>query len=135
MHGIGIKLIQISYIKELKYEKSAKNVKEFEKMSLYIRRLYRYMIMMYESIEIQSHNDTFAQLKNDKVFVELGSHIIKCLTNVAEDINKRQRISYKQIISFEKHIVPLLKDKYDNEVFLFSIKMFFTSFREAFYRV
>ena len=114
----------LNLIKELKYEKSAKSVKEFEKMSLYIRRLYRYMIMMHEFIESQSQNDTFSQLKNDKVFVEFNSYIIASLTNVAEDISKRQRISYKQIISFERQILPLLKNKYDNEVFLFSIQMF-----------
>ena len=114
----------LNLIKELKYEKSAKSVREFEKMSLYIRRLYRYMIMMYEFIESQSQNDTFAQLKSDKVFAEFNNHIIESLTNVAKDISQRQRISYKQIINFEKHILPLLNDKYDNEVFLFSIKMF-----------
>ena len=114
----------LNLIKELNYEKSAKSVREFEKMSLYIRRLYRYMIVMYEFIESQSQDDTFSQLKNDKVFVEFNNHIISSLTNVAEDISKRQRISYKQIISFERHIHPLLKDKYDNETFLFCVKMF-----------
>jgi len=114
----------LNLIKELKYEKSAKSVREFEKMSLHIRRLYRYMIVMYEFIETQSGNDKFSQLKDDEVFVEFNNHIVESLTNVAAGINKRQRISYKQIISFEKHIVPLLKDKCDNEVFSFTVKMF-----------
>ena len=99
-------------------------------MSLYIRRLYRYMIMMYEFIESQSQNDKFSQLKSDKVFVEFNNHIMQSLTSIAEDIKKRQRISYKQIISFKNHIVPLLKDKYDNKVFTLAIKMFLLALRK-----
>ena len=120
----------LNLIKELKYEKSSKSVREFEKMSLYIRRLYRYMIMMYEFIESQSQNDKFSQLKSDKVFVEFNNHIVQSLASIAEDIKKRQRISYKQIISFKNHIVPLLKDKYDNEIFTFAIKMFLLALRK-----
>lgn len=114
----------LSLIKELKYEKSAKSVKEFEKMSLYIRQLYRYMIIMYEFIESQSQQATFSQLKEDEIFIEFSDYIIQSLASIAEDIKKRQRISYKQITSFDSHIVPLLKNKYNNETFLFSIKMF-----------
>ncbi|MGQ4006306.1 FUSC family protein [Francisellaceae bacterium CB300] len=114
----------LSLTKELKYEKSAKSVKEFEKMSLQIRRLYRYMIVMYEFIESQSKDITFAQLKDDKIFIEFNNYIMKSLAYVVHDIKKRRRISYQQIISFDKHIVPLLKDKYDNETFLFCVKMF-----------
>jgi uncharacterized membrane protein YgaE (UPF0421/DUF939 family) len=114
----------LSLIKELKYEKSAKSVREFEKMSLYIHRLYRYMILMYEFIESQSQDRTFSQLEIDDIFLEFNNYIIKSLTDVAQDIKKRKCISYKQIISFDKHIVPLLNDKYNNETFLFFVKMF-----------
>ena len=117
----------LSLIKELKYEKSAKSVREFEKMSLYIRRLYRYMIVICEFIDSKSGNDTFLRLKDDKIFAEFNNQIINSLSNIAEGIKKRQRISYKHIISFEKHILPLLKNKYDNETFLFFIKMFLQS--------
>jgi len=80
--------------------------------------------LVYEFIESQSKDITFAQLKDDKIFIEFNSYIMKSLAYVIHDIKKRRRISYQQIISFDKHIVPLLKDKYDNETFLFCVKMF-----------
>lgn len=59
----------LALIKELKYEKTAKQVQEFEKISLYIRRLYRYMIVMYEYIEFLD-KPTIAKLDKEPAFIE-----------------------------------------------------------------
>ncbi len=82
------------------------------------------MIVMYEFTESQSKDTKFAHFKIYEVFIEFNSHIMKSLAYVIQDIKKRKRVSYQQIISFDKHIVPLLKDKYDNQTFLFCVKMF-----------
>lgn len=60
----------LTLVKELKYEKSAKKVREFEKMSLYIRRLYRYMIVMYEYIEFSLEPQVITKLDKEDAFVE-----------------------------------------------------------------
>jgi uncharacterized membrane protein YgaE (UPF0421/DUF939 family) len=124
----------VTLIKELKYEKSAKKVKEFEKMSLYIRRLYRYMIVTYEYIEFSLDTETIAKLDKEPVFIEFKEYIMKSLNNVAEDIKKRKRVSYKELLRFERHILPLLKnvevlsDK--DERFIFYIKMFLDALKK-----
>ncbi|MBK2267892.1 FUSC family protein [Francisella philomiragia] len=123
----------LTLIKELKYEKSAKKVQEFEKMSLYIRRLYRYMIVMYEYIEFSFDPETIADLDKEPAFVEFKKYIMKSLTDVSEDIKKRKRISYKELLRFERHILPLLKDvrvlNDKDESFIFYIKMFLNALK------
>lgn len=123
----------LTLIKELKYEKSAKKVQEFEKMSLYIRRLYRYMIVMYEYIEFSFDPQTIADLDKEPAFIEFKKYIMKSLTDVSEDIKKRKRISYKELLRFERHILPLLKDvrvlNDKDESFIFYIKMFLNALK------
>lgn len=123
----------LTLIKELKYEKSAKKVQEFEKMSLYIRRLYRYMIVMYEYIEFSFDPQTIADLDKEPAFIEFKKYIMKSLTNVSDDIKKRKRISYKELLRFERHILPLLKDvrvlNDKDESFIFYIKMFLNALK------
>ncbi|MED7787593.1 FUSC family protein [Francisella sp. 19X1-34] len=100
----------LTLVKELKYEKSAKKVREFEKMSLYIRRLYRYMIVMYEYIEASFDAKTIEKLDKEPAFIEFKKYIMQSLLDISNDIKARRRISYKELLRFEKHILPLLKD-------------------------
>ncbi|AIT09186.1 hypothetical protein LO80_03840 [Candidatus Francisella endociliophora] len=124
----------LTLVKELKYEKSAKKVREFEKMSLYIRRLYRYMIVTYEYIEFTLDAKTIAKLDKEPAFIEFKKYIMKSLTDVSEDIKKRKRISYKELFHFEKHILPLLRDvevlNDRDESFIFYIKMFLDALKK-----
>ncbi|AJC49211.1 FUSC family protein [Allofrancisella guangzhouensis] len=118
----------LSLIKELKYEGSAKKVREYEKMGLYIRRIYRYMIVMYEYIEASLDPILVAKLDQELIFIEFKNYIMKSLTNITYDMKKQKRISYKELLRFEKHIQPLLKDvELLNETdanFIFCTKMF-----------
>lgn len=124
----------LTLVKELKYEKSAKKVREFEKMSLYIRRLYRYMIVMYEYIEFSLDAKTIAKLDKEPAFIEFKKYIMQSLTDVSEDIKKRKRISYRELFHFEKHILPLLKDvevlNDKDDGFIFYIKMFLDALKK-----
>lgn len=113
----------LNLIKELKYEKSDKSVREFEKMSLYSRRLYRYMIISYERLESGFSNKSFENINNE-VFNGFKQHIIESLEDIARDIKSRKRISYHEIVKYDKHILPLLEDEQHDETFLFSIRMF-----------
>lgn len=123
----------LTLIKELKYEKSAKNVREFEKMSLYIRRLYRYMIVMYEYIEASFDPKTIESLDNEPAFIEFKKYIMQSLTDISNDIKVRKRISYTELLRFEKHILPLLKDvdilNHKDESFTFYINMFLNALK------
>lgn len=124
----------LALIKELKYEKTAKQVQEFEKISLYIRRLYRYMIVMYEYIEFFLDKPTIAKLDKDPTFVEFKKYIMKSLDSVSNDIKKTKRISYKELLRFERHILPLLNEvevlNYKDESFVFYIKMFLDALKK-----
>lgn len=113
----------LNLIKELKYEKSDKSVKEFEKMSLYSRRLYRYMIISYEYLESRFSDKTLENL-DDEVFKRFKQHIIESLEDIAKDIKSRKRISYHEIVKYDKHILPLLENEQHDEIFLFCIRMF-----------
>lgn len=124
----------LTLVKELKYEQSAKNVHEFEKMSLYIRRLYRYMIVTYEYIEFTFDPQTIAKLDKELAFVEFKRYIMKSLVDVSCDIKKRKRISYQELFHFEKQILPLLKDvdilNHEDESFIFGVKMFLNAMKK-----
>ncbi|WP_150467040.1 FUSC family protein [Francisella sp. SYW-9] len=123
----------LNLVKELKYEKSAKKVREFEKMSLYIRRLYRYMIVMYEYIEASFDTKTIEKLDKEPAFIEFKNHIMQSLSDISNDIKVRKRISYKELLRFEKHILPLLKDveflNDKDESFTFYINMFLNALK------
>ncbi|QIV94183.1 FUSC family protein [Allofrancisella frigidaquae] len=125
---------QLSLLKELKYEGSAKRVREYEKMGLYIRRIYRYMIVMYEYIEASLDPTLVAKLDQEPVFIAFKDYIMKSLSDIVYDIKKHKRISYKELLKFEKHIRPLIKDvELLNETdanFTFCIKMFLSSVKK-----
>ncbi|MWX51283.1 FUSC family protein [Francisella tularensis] len=124
----------LALIKELKYEKTAKQVQEFEKISLYIRRLYRYMIVMYEYIEFFLDKPTIAKLDKEPAFIEFKKYIMKSLDSVSNDIKKTKRISYKELLRFERHILPLLNEvevlNYKDESFIFYVKMFLDALKK-----
>lgn len=124
----------LTLIKELKYEKTAKQVQEFEKISLYIRRLYRYMIVMYEYIEFSLDKPTITKLDKEPAFIEFKKYIMKSLNSVSEEIKKTKRISYKELLRFERHILPLLNEvevlNYKDESFIFYIKMFLDALKK-----
>lgn len=124
----------LALVKELKYEKSAKKVREFEKMSLYIRRLYRYMIVMYEYIEASFDITTIENLDKEPAFIEFKKYIMKSLADISTDIKTRKRISYKELLRFEKHILPLLKDveilNDKDQSFTFYINMFLDALKK-----
>lgn len=123
----------LTLVKELKYEKSAKKVREFEKMSLYIRRLYRYMIVMYEYIEASFDTKTIESLDKELAFIEFKKYIMKSLVDISNDIKTRKRISYKELLRFENHILPLLKNvetlNHKDESFTFYINMFLNALK------
>ena len=121
----------ISLLKELKYEQSSKNVKEYDKMGLYIRRLYRYMIVMYEYMEVSlSHDDTSTKA-GDEAFEVFKKHVVESLTYIATDMKEGKRISYQKISCFKKTILPLVNSlessSINNDTFIFYTKMFFLS--------
>lgn len=124
----------LTLVKELKYEQSTKNVREFEKMSLYIRRLYRYMIVIYEYIEFAFDSKTISKLDKEPAFIEFKRYIMKSLVDISCDIKKRKRISYQELFDFEKHILPLLKDvdilNDQDESFIFSVQMFLNALKK-----
>ena len=124
----------LTLVKELKYEKSAKKVHEFEKMSLYIRRLYRYMIVIYEYIEASFDTKTIESLDKESAFIEFKRYIMQSSTDISDDIKTRRRITYTELLRFEKHILPLLKDveilNHKDESFTFYINMFLSALKK-----
>ena len=124
---------QMNLLKEIRYEDSKKVVKEYEKMGLYIRRLYRYTIIMYEYLE-NSTPKKIVGLNEAKAFTQFRKSIIECLSNVSKCINQHKKITHKELLDFEKDILPFL-DKIkllrDNEHFIFYTKIFVLNLRKA----
>lgn len=121
----------ISLLGELKYEQSSKNVKEYDKMGLYIRRLYRYMIVMYEYMEVSVSQDAVPVKEDNEVFEMFKKHVVESLTNIATNMKDGKRISYQNISCFKKTILPLVNSlgssSINNDTFIFYTKMFFLS--------
>lgn len=65
-------------------------MREFEKMSLYIRRLYRYMIVMYEYIEASFDAKTIEKLDKEPAFIEFKKYIMQSLSDISNDIKVRK---------------------------------------------
>jgi uncharacterized membrane protein YgaE (UPF0421/DUF939 family) len=121
----------LSLLKELKYEQSSKNVKEYDKMGLYIRRLYRYMIVMYEYMEVSVSQNAVPVEEDNEVFEIFKKHVVESLTYIATDMKDGKRISYQKISCFKKTILPLVNSlgssSINNDTFIFYTKMFFLS--------
>ena len=68
------------------------------------------MIFMYEYIEFSLDKPTIAKLDKELAFIEFKKYIMKSLNNVFDDIKKNKRISYKELLRFERNILPLLNE-------------------------
>ena len=124
---------QINLLKEIKHEDSAKVVKEYEKMGLYIRRLHRCTIIMYEYLE-NSTDKRIIGTDEEEAFAKFRQSIIKSLTTVSEHISKHKKITHKQLLNSEKDIIPFLnkiKLLRDNEHFVYYTNTFILNLRKT----
>ena len=131
MFGEFIK--QMRLLKEIEYEDSIKLINEYDKMGQYVRKLYRYSIIMYEYLE-NSTPKKIVGINEAQAFVQFRQSIIKSLTTVYMCMNKRKKIIIEELINYEDDISPLLskiKLLQDSENFIFYTKAFVSSLRKA----
>ena len=86
-------------------------------------------------IEFSLDKSTIAKLDKELAFIEFKKYIMKSLNNVFDDIKKNKRISYKELLCFERNILPLLNEvevlNYKDESFIFYIKMFLDTLKKT----
>ena len=99
---------QINLIYEVGYEK--KNIHNYQKMSLHCRRIYRYMIVIYEYVDANVVGKEREQLLQDSVFIEIRDECGKLLENLSHSLYLKEQIDFAQIQSFEDNLNNNFKD-------------------------
>ncbi|APC97345.1 FUSC family protein [Francisella frigiditurris] len=126
---------QINLIKEVSYENKTQVVKEYQKMSLYIRRLYRYMILIYDYVDTSIAEDDKESLLKDITFIDIEEKTLQILGHVSKSIEKNKQVDYKEILAFEAYVKNnfeniVLLNGYGNQILEFYIKTFLKALEE-----
>ncbi len=99
---------QISLIKEVGYEK--RNIHNYQRMSLHSRRIYRYMIVIYEYVDANVVGKEREQLLQDSVFIEIRNECGKLLESLSHSLYLKEQIDLSQIQNFEDNLNNNFKD-------------------------
>ncbi|MCF6767816.1 FUSC family protein [Thiotrichales bacterium 19S11-10] len=121
---------QIDLIKEIKFEKAKVNLNEYQTINRLIRRLYRYLCVIYEYID--AYPEKREKFSQSKQFLELSQTVDQLLISLAHSFNQKitidpllLQISHEQLDNFIESLSVDQTYRHNNTL-AFSLKSLLT---------